>query len=149
MTEKDALDAWAALPAPPEPVQLVLEPPGTAHDIIKREEDKILGRAMRTVDSALAFSEVDGAQGDLPPQWMDMDPDEAQQKLRVARAAWLCKSEAPVGLDISLKVMVGIIKARAAEKQGPRTLNLIHVHTTAPMPDYEVVDVEAEDERRR
>ncbi len=141
-------DLFSGLPE--APAEIVPRPrmEVSPHERLKKIEDDILKKAMITIDEAMSWRDIDPGEKNIPPDWMDMDPDEAVKRLRVANAAWMNKKEAPVGLNIAKDVLVGIIKARATEKAAPmHTLNIMHVQMTAPMPQFDVIQLEAENDK--
>lgn len=114
-------------------------------------EDSIFERSCRVVDAGLSWSEVEAAQQEPPVDWIaEYGPSEARQRLNVAKAAWMPKSLAPIGIDLSVKVMVGIAKARGARVTTQH--NQLNVQICLPPPtskehpgeeeEAEVIDVD-------
>lgn len=145
----DTDDDWGFLapePAPlakPEPIKLL--PKQERLDRLRDLENQLLERSLNVVSDALYFRDIEPGQKEPPPDWGDMDPDEKIKRLRMANAAWLNKKEAPVGIELSKQVAVGIIRARATEKAAPKTLNVAVIQMSAPLPQFEVVEVEADE----
>jgi hypothetical protein len=148
-------DMLAELGFEDEPkTQLVeLPKPGSAQEkLMHREElrsieDGLLKASMGVVDAALAFRDIDPEDEGVPDEWVKRyGMVEAIKRHRIARACWAPASKAPIGVVLAQKLMVGIVKARAAESDGPRELNLTMVQMTAPMPTFPVIDVRPEDD---
>lgn len=107
-------------------------------------EDSIFERSCRVVDAGLAWSEVEAAQQEPPPDWIaEYGPAEARQRLNVAKAAWMPKSLAPTGIDLSVKVMVGIAKARGQRVTTQN--NQLNVQICLPPPTSKEHPAEEED----
>lgn len=143
-------DDWGFLPENPGPISLEKKPRELNPDKLDRLRDiesGLLERSMAILGDALSFRDIEPGSETCPPEWRDMDPDEAVKRLRVANAAWLGKKDAPVGLDLAKQVAVGIIKARATEKTAPKTLNVTVVNMSAPLPVFDVIEVESKDDR--
>ncbi len=114
-------------------------------------EDSIFERSCRVVDASLAWSEVEANQAEPPVDWIaEHGRDGARQRLNVAKAAWMPKSLAPAGMDLSVKVMVGIAKARGQRVTTQN--NQLNVQICLPPPtskehpgeeeDKDVIDVD-------
>lgn len=117
---------------------------------IKGFEDEILENSLAVVSGTMAFMELDPETPDheVMPDFLERcggDEKKARARLRLARAAWMNRTEAPVGIDAAIKISSNIIRARAVEKAGPRVLNVGVVHMSAPMPVFDVIDVEAQE----
>jgi hypothetical protein len=143
------VDDWGFLPAQEAPLATT-GPIQVAHREQRREqlkelEDRMLERSLTVVSDALYARDIDANAKEVPREWMDIDPDEAVKRLRTANAAWMNKKEAPVFLEIGKQVMVGIIKARATEKAAPKTLNVQVIQMSAPLPKFEVIEMESDD----
>lgn len=142
----DEPDDWGDLPedaplAKAEP-EFSLAKPSTRAERLKNLEEKLLETSLTTVSDALAFRDIQPGQEEAPPDWTDISPDEAIKRLRVANAAWMGKKDAPVGLELARSVAIGIIKARATEKAAPKVLNVVQIQMSAPLPQFEVVEIE-------
>lgn len=145
----DLGDDWEFLPEETGPLALSpdheIAPKRERLERLRDLEDQLLERALTGLSDGLYFRDIQPGQREPPPDWQDMDPDEAQKRLRMANAAWMNKREAPVGLDLCKQVAVGIIKARATEKSAPKTLNVQVVQMSAPLPRFEVIDMDEDD----
>ncbi len=128
---------------PSEAIELVKETPATPHLMIRAVEDEIYVEAASTVRDTLRFKEIDPAQEEPPLEWIaELGEHEAKKRHRLARSGWMPSKDAPVGLKLAQDTLVGFAKVRAAEKQGPRTLNMVYVKLSAPMPEFDEVEVD-------
>jgi len=117
-------------------------------------EDDILAKSLEVVRATLKFGELDPATMNseeagyaMPDSWMEEfggDVDKANEALRIAKAAWLPNKDAPIGIILAQKTLVGIVKARATEKAAPRSLSIAYIVNNAesPPPEYEEIEVE-------
>jgi hypothetical protein len=116
---------------------------------IKSFEEQILVRALEVSDSVLRFAEIEPTDTQPPEEWIrELGEKAAQERFRIAKAAWMGANEAPIGIKTSAQLAASIIKARSTEKSGPKQLNIGVVHLSAPIPTFDVVDVEPEGEER-
>lgn len=123
--------------------ELVKSIPASPHSLIRAVEDEIYTEAAATVRDVLRFKDIDPSQQKCPPEWIaELGEAEADKRLRMARSGWLPSKEAPVGLKLAQDTLIGFAKARAAEKQGPRTLNIAYVQLSAPLPEFEELEVD-------
>lgn len=112
-------------------------------------EDELLQTNMTIMRDMSCFRDITPDMTQPPPEWIEeLGIEEATKRLSVARAAWLPPKEAPVGLAVSKAVTLGIIRARAAEKAGPRTLNVALVHMVAPKEQFEEKELDDGLQRR-
>lgn len=142
-------DDWGFLaPEPPplaKPEPIRLGPRGLRAEQLRDLEDQLLERSLTVVSDVLYARDIDPGQKEAPPEWGDMDPDEKIKRLRTANAGWMNKKDAPVFIATGVQVASGIIKARATEKAAPKTLNVQIVQMSAPLPQFEVIEMEPED----
>jgi len=111
-------------------------------------EDAINERFLTMLEDASYARDVDPRMPELvpPEEWKTLDPDERMKRLRIAMAAWENKKNAPVFLDLAARVVTGMAKARAAEKQVERPqLNVVAVIANVQMPRFEEIIVEREE----
>lgn len=107
-------------------------------------DDELFERNASVVAAMARWPEIDPSSKDVPPEWIQEfggDLKRATETWRVARASWLSNKEAPVGLQNSVKLHIGLSSARA--KRGntvPRTLNLQPVFITLPEGTFERLD---------
>jgi hypothetical protein len=116
-------------------------------DRLRGLEDDLLESSLAVVGGTCDFAELDPEDFNTIPQaWIDeLGEERAAKKHRMAKAGWLPAKEAPIAISTATKIVTGIVRARATEKSGPRSLNINMVKMTAPMPDFEVVDVGDDD----
>ncbi len=120
-------------------------------DLIKAAEDRVLAQSLDILEglmdfSALGFDEsgrVD--ENSIPFEWRLLSDQEKARKIRLARFGALPSADIPHGAKLAHATAMGIIKARAHEKSGPKTLNL-EVSTVPPLaplePEKESIDAE-------
>lgn len=97
-------------------------------------EDTILLRAATVVDGLLAWAEVESTQEQPPAEWVEqLGEAQARQRFRLAKAAWLSQSEAPIGAKLANNVMIGIAKARGQQSK-LRSGNQLNVQICLPAP---------------
>jgi hypothetical protein len=112
---------------------------------IKSFEEALLVRALEVSDSVLRFAEIDQDATEPPEEWVnELGKKGARERFRIAKAAWMGANEAPIGIKTSAQLAASIIKARSTEKAAPRQLNIGVVHLSAPIPTFDVVDVESD-----
>lgn len=100
-------------------------------------QDELLVRSLNVVEGAMAFAEIEPTDSDPPAEWIEqLGEEKARIKFRIARAAWMAAKDAPVGIKVASALAVGIIKAKATEKAGPKQLNIAFVQMTAPLPQF-------------
>lgn len=144
-------DDWMMEEEPAEVAAIVETRPGhramspaeKRHELMKGIEDEILLESSSIVRDALRGRDIEPGQDKPPEEWAVADPKEAAKMLRMANYALLPKKDAPVLLDIAMSQMLGIIKARATEQSGDRTLQMTFVQVPRPavldeLPELEV-----------
>lgn len=112
---------------------------------IKGFEDQILEKSLSILNDSLGATDIEGDELDIPQEWIDEakgDMKRARTRFRIAKANWKTGAEAPAWVRLAQHTALGIIKARATEKAGPRILNVGHVTISSPMPEFPVIDVE-------
>ncbi len=132
----------------------VLTKPELAQIQLRETEDSVLQDAMTVIEGAMGMLEVDPnvldeeGQIAMPDIWLqavlsgEMTENEARKRLRAAVYALMPGKDAPVGLKIALDIFTGIAKARAVEKGGPKSLNMVLVQMQAPMPIFDSMEEE-------
>jgi hypothetical protein len=138
-------DGWGDLPESHPIVphqQYQIDSGKERRERIQNMEDGLLEKSLQTVAHALSFADIDPGATAAPEDWGHLTEAEKGKRLRVANAAWLGKKDAPVGLELSRSVAIGIIRARSVEKAAPRTLNVVQIQMSAPLPQFETVEVE-------
>lgn len=109
----------------------------TGVDAIREVEDRLLMKAMGQVENALSWDEIDFGTLEPPAEWVaELGEVEAKRRLRAAQAAQMSSGESPVGLKHAKDLLLGVVKARAAEKAGPRSLNVVVGHIDFVLPDF-------------
>lgn len=115
---------------------------------IRGIEDNMLESALSVVDGVLAFAEVQPDDEEPPEEWNGRFGEEgARRRLKLAKEGWKSAKEAAVAIKVATGVVAAITRARASEKGGPKVLNFQFVQMSAPLPEFPVLEVEA-DERR-
>jgi hypothetical protein len=116
---------------------------------LRKREDRILEKALATVEDVGGARDIDDNHGDdIPEEWIkEVGLAEAGRRLRVAKDARRNKKEAPVYLEHMRATALGIIKARAQQPSGASTLNVAFVVAMPPKAAeaYPVIDVEADE----
>ncbi len=117
-------------------------------DELRKLQDELFRSSLEVSTDAMKFSEVDPAaeRAEDDPiflEWVkSFGRKRAERKYRVARAGWMAKKDAPVGILESTSMAVGIMKARAVEKGGARILNVGTVNMYAEIPTQPEKEVE-------
>lgn len=120
-------------------------------DQIKAAEDRVLAQSLDILEGLMDFSvlgfdsegQVD--ENSIPFEWRLLSDQEKARKIRLARFGALPSADIPHGAKLAHATAMGIIKARAHEKSGPKTLNLevSTFPTLAPLePEKEAIDAE-------
>jgi hypothetical protein len=110
---------------------------------IRAIEETLFLEHVKIVRDTACFRDVSPADKEPPPEWVEsLGKEEAWRKFRVAQSAWLPVKEAPVALAVASRIVTTAIKARATEKQGPRSLNMTVVQISSPMPVFPEQDIE-------
>lgn len=104
----------------------------------RKIEDELFQDAAAVIRGGLRAIDLETeAEGPLriPPEWIQQFGDkEAKRMFRAAKYALNNAREAPVLLKIASDTFSGIAKARATEKSGPKTLNMV----VAEMPSVDL-----------
>lgn len=99
-------------------------------DQIKAAEDRVLAQSLDVLEGLVAFSELsfdETGQVDeksIPFEWRLLPDRELARRIRLARFGTLSSADIPHGAKLAHASAMGIIKARAHEKSGAKTLNL-------------------------
>jgi len=108
-------------------------------------EDELLKETMQVAYGIACFAQLPPDAEGPPDEWIqDLGYKAAWTKFRVAKAAWMCQSEAPVGLKLAQATAIGIMRVRAADSANknvakPGTVILVQAPQT-----YEVKELEGE-----
>ena len=118
---------------------------------LKRLENQIYEECNAVILSVVKDTfEIDPEDKELPAAWLaDVEAgvltlEEAQKRKRIAQYALMSPKNAPVALQIAAKVLSGMHKARSAEGNVHRSLNVTVVQMTAPMPVFEEKEIDHE-----
>jgi hypothetical protein len=105
-------------------------------------QDQLFAEHMKVMRDIGMSREINPDDPAIPDEWLQrFGQEEATKMHRVAVAGWQNKKDAPCFVDVSKSVVLGIIRAKATEKTGPRQLNVNVVNMTAPpmvFPEMEV-----------
>lgn len=146
MSFLDDLDEETALvPAP----RKILTSEEKQLEGLRKREDRILDTSMATVADINAARDIDPGQDELPQEWIaELGLAGAAKRLRVAKAAWMNKKEAPVFLEHARATALGIIKARAQQPMNVQSLNVAFIVAAPPKAEraYPVIDIDPEEE---
>lgn len=112
-------------------------------DEFKAMEDELLAEAASGLSAAMAWPEIDQGTEEPPEEWVEkLGRKKAEQKLRVANAAWLPNSEAPVGLKMMQSVFIGITRVRSGDGAPNTTLNYTVVELAVAPPQFPEKEIE-------
>lgn len=115
---------------------------------LRKLEDGIFHQHLSVVSDSSFWTEVTQDTTEPPAEWVaELGYKKACQRLRVAKANWYSAKEAPVGIAVSQRVVMGMVRARSMEKHVPRTLNVSVVQMTAPPKTYPSLRLEKEGKR--
>lgn len=110
-------------------------------DTFRAIEDELLKETMQVAYGIACFAQL-GPDAEAPPEeWVrELGEKAAWTKFRVAKAAWMCQSEAPVGLKLAQATAIGIMRVRAADKAPTAQLNysVVQVVGVPEFPEKEV-----------
>lgn len=147
-----------AIEAPETVHEVVLVPQPTKDAVTRRREaeealggikNKIFIESLRIAGDFMRARDIDPLLNEEqdPAYWQIMtelgDTEETKKAYRLARAGWLPGSETPAFVKVAVQMATGIMKANAAEKGGPRILNVGRVLIdAAAVPQYEEMEIE-------
>jgi len=104
---------------------------------IRGIEDRIQAGALEVIEDSMWWRSLDPEAESPPEEWIaELGRERARQRFRVAKANWMSAKEAPIGIRTATLVSMGITKARAMEKQVPKSLNVAFVQMSAPLPEF-------------
>lgn len=114
-------------------------------DALQRISNELYEQSVTTVNDAVGFfAKIDPAAEEPPEEWVDeLGPKRAWERFRTARYATMAAKDAPVALQMAVRIYVGVEKANAMRGGAP-VLNVQHVHITAPLPSFPEIDVTGE-----
>jgi hypothetical protein len=126
----------SVVPTPQSTGQLIPAPKSTltqeeqVQSALRELENEILQESLEHISHAQAWAEIAKEldpkdEAEIPEEWIAKYGEKvAKKRYRIARAATMKSADAPVALKENARVAIGILKARAHEKTGPRILNL-------------------------
>lgn len=115
---------------------------------LRQREDRILDKSLALVEDITGARDIDDDHDDeILQEWIaEVGLEEATKRLRVAKDARRTKKNAPVYLEHTKAVALGILKARAAQPVTVQALNATFIlaapSQAAALP---VIDVEADE----
>jgi hypothetical protein len=138
---------------PESPVTQVISKPKRSEDermkAIRGLENELLEECISVSRDALRAKEIDPTAEAPPQEWIDeMGLERASEAFRCAKAGWDTKKNAPIFVQIAASLGVGIMKSRATEKTGSRTINATIVQFPVNQPPekpYPVIDLPPEE----
>lgn len=121
-------------------------------EAIKAAEEKLFSDALSIVQpymkfAELGFDEVSGEVNSIPYEWEGLPQEEKQKKIRLAKAGWMNSSDTPHAVKMAHATILGIIKAKATENSGAKTLNIESITFPSPAQkpeEFEIIDVDGE-----
>lgn len=131
---------------------VIVDPKEDSGTSLRRLENEVFTESLEVLEGAMRFGEVFNVEAAIaspektvPDGWIEKyGAVKALRQWRLACLANLPKAEAPIGLDIAVKVSMGILKARTTEDAGPKELNLTLVAMTSPAALYPEKEVDDE-----
>jgi hypothetical protein len=122
-----------------------LPPALQAREEIARLEDKILQEASTAVLDGLMFAKLPPDAKEPLPEWVEeLGEKKAWDRFWAARYNQMNNKEAPVGTKHAVLVHTGITRARAAEKGGPKILNVGKIFLTVPQTQFPEQEIEGD-----
>lgn len=110
---------------------------------IRSIEDGIHVSALQIIDDTMHAPKIEeDAEGPSEEEIAKYGKERAGERFRTARYGLMNAKEAPVFIKVATQIAAGITKARATEKQAPRSLNVAFVQMSAPLPEFPEVIVE-------
>lgn len=124
----------------------------SAIESIKLAEDRLFTDALEIIQpymkfAELGFDEQTGEVDSIPFEWEGLPEEEKKKKIRLAKAGWMNSSDTPHAVKMAHATIIGIIKAKATEQSGSKTLNIESITFPSPAQkpeEFEVIDVEGE-----
>lgn len=113
---------------------------------LKSMEDDLFLQSADILNGVLRFADINPEDATLPPQaWIDQYGEERAFKLLTcAKAGWMSKKEAPVGIAVAESIHRSITKARAGSVSQALSLNAVFI--TQNNYQYEEVEIGTDDE---
>jgi hypothetical protein len=119
-------------------------------ETLKVAENKLFTDALEIIQpymkfAELGFDETTGEVDSIPFEWEGLPEEEKKKKIRLAKAGWMNSSDTPHAVKLAHATIIGIIKAKATEQSGSKTLNIESITFPSPAQkpeEFEVIDVE-------
>lgn len=110
---------------------------------LREMQDDIFERALRVVDGATRFAEIAPDATEPPAEWIyELGKEQAMVRFRAAQAGWMNVKTSPVGIKVATTMASSILKARALENTGSKTLNVQVVHWSGPVREFPEQEIE-------
>lgn len=117
---------------------------------LDRITDQLLETSGAVIRDMLAYADVDfdpagNLTSGVPEKWdieFANDPEGLARRIRMAKFGQMNTHDSPNANRLAVQTYCGILKARAREEAGPRTLNVAVVQLTAAPPQFEVQEIE-------
>lgn len=112
---------------------------------IRDIEDRLLLQGLDVIEGVGRFAEVDKKTGKVSNAMLDEygnNPERMELMKRLALYGQMSAKEAPVGISVMSRVVVGLARARAQEKSAPRKMNVavLHVGGGIQLPTQQLED---------
>lgn len=120
-------------------------------ETLRLAEDKLFEDNLQIIQSVMDFHKIgfdeNGQvdENDIPFEWQGLPVQEKMKKIRLAKAGWMTSAEIPHAVKMAHATVMGIIKSRAVEQSGEKTLNIESVYFPAPdakPKEYDIIDVD-------
>ena len=126
------------------PAPRVLSKAEKRQEQLRTIEDDMLSDGLNLVSGAIDITALDPDNPELMPEgWKELyGIAGAKKRLRAATYGLMSAKEAPIALKMATQIVTGIIKARAAEKAGTRSLNIGQAVFIGQRVKYDELEVE-------
>lgn len=154
--EPDVVESAPEVIVPYEGKLVVPEPKEDQLAVCRELQNEVFHEALQVLDGALRFADLEDSEledGSEPPnEWIkEMGLKRARRAHRLAKAANLPEKLAPAGIKVATNVMLGCLRAQAAEKSTSNTLNVAFVNMSIAekkLPELEVEGEEVKSKRK-
>lgn len=131
---EDAAGGSAVIPHSQRPLAVSSTTSIAKPNTMRSIEDELHQEAGEVLQDVLQFADIDPENPVKPKGWSD-------KKFLRAKTGWSPAKDAPIAVKVAKDVLVGMSKARAAEKSGPKTMNMV-VFYSGKAPDFPEQDVD-------
>lgn len=112
---------------------------------IRDIEERLFLQGLDVIEGVGRFAEVNAKTGEVSKAMLDdygNDLERMELMKRLAVYGQKSAKEAPVGISVMSRVVVGLARARAQEKQAPRKMNVavLHVGGGIQLPTQQLED---------